>query len=188
MFYRDLTDEIELRLTVPLVADDLFALTDRNREFLKQWLPWLDGVKQVADTRSFIDLQQRRFQQGEALHATIVFRGAVAGVAGFDQIDRANRSGVIGYWLGEAYTGRGIMTRCVRALIETGWHDHDLNRIEIRCAVENHKSRAIPERLGFLNEGTLRQAENLYGRFVDLVVYGLLRDDWARNGVGPRGA
>ena len=70
------------------------------------------------------------------------------------------------------------MTRACSAL---GTHAFDalgLSRVEIRCATENEKSRAIPERLGFTQEGTLRQAEWLHDHFVDLTVYGMLAGEW----------
>ena len=83
----------------------------------------------------------------------------------------------VGYWLAQEYNGKGIMTQSVRDLIRLGFDDYSLGRVEIRCAVENRKSRAIPERLGFKQEGTIRRAENLYGKYVDHVVYGLLRQE-----------
>ena len=71
------------------------------------------------------------------------------------------------------------MTRAVAALIEHAVSACDLNRIEIRAAVGNARSRAIPQRLGFQEEGTLREAERVGGAYLDIVVYSLLRSEWA---------
>jgi len=93
-------------------------------------------------------------------------------------MDWANRAASVGYWLGEAHQGRGTMTKACSALTSHAFSGMGLHRIEIRCAVENRKSRAIPERLGFRNEGLIRDAEWLYDRFVDHVVYGMLETEW----------
>jgi len=90
----------------------------------------------------------------------------------------ANRSTSIGYWLGERFQGSGVMTKSCKALIEYAFRELKLNRVEIRCAEKNLRSRAIPERLGFVNEGMIREAEWLYDHFVDHVVYGVLAREW----------
>ena len=69
------------------------------------------------------------------------------------------------------------MTMSVKEMISIGFSDFELNRIEIRCATENVKSRAIPERLGFTQEGTLRSAARIEGGYLDMVVYGLLKSE-----------
>ena len=68
------------------------------------------------------------------------------------------------------------MTEVVKELIKMAKEDLSLQKIDIRCATGNSKSRAIPERLGFKHEGTLRRAEKLYDRWVDHEVYALLID------------
>jgi ribosomal-protein-serine acetyltransferase len=176
MFFRQIDRDIRLSLSIPQYAEELFELTDQNRNFLKQWLPWLDNVHKASDTREFLELQLLRFQQGKALHITICDQDQIAGVVGFNKIDRVNSIGHIGYWLGQEYNGKGIMTKSVRELIEIGYSYYSLNRFDIRCAVENSRSRAIPERLGFQNEGIIRHAEKVYDRYLDHVVYGLLKN------------
>jgi ribosomal-protein-serine acetyltransferase len=90
---------------------------------------------------------------------------------------RANGIGHIGYWLGQEFTGKGIMTLAVKDLICQGFKNWPLQKVEIRCAVGNKKSRAIPERLGFQNEGTLRNAEKVYDKYNDHIVYGKLKEE-----------
>jgi ribosomal-protein-serine acetyltransferase len=174
MFTRKITSEVEIRLTLPHYAEEIFAVTDENREFLRQWLPWLDGAKDSDNTRNSIREQLHRFARSEALHVTIFSNGSVAGVAGFNQIDSTNKIGYIGYWLGEKYNGQGIMTKVVSDLITIARDDLGLHKVDIRCATENNKSRAIPERLGFSHEGTLKKAEKVYDRWVDHEIYGLV--------------
>lgn len=96
---------------------------------------------------------------------------------GYNQIDHINNIGHIGYWLGQEYNGKGIMTKSVRELIEIGHSYYSLHRFEIRCAVKNSRSRAIPERLGYKNKGIIRQAEKVYDNYFDHVVYGLLKSN-----------
>ena len=178
MFRWTLEDEIELRLLQMRNASEVFALVDADRDFLREWLPWVDNHRDVADTKSFIGEALEQFALGEAIHVGIWYEGIFAGVIGFHRINIDNHVGEIGYWLGEVYQGKGIMTRACRAMVAYGFSELKLNRIEICCASENRKSRAIPERLGFKEEGTLRQAERLRDRFVDNVVYGMVASDF----------
>lgn len=105
-------------------------------------------------------------------------RAARDGVAGFNSINWSNNTAYIGYWLGEGYQGNGIMTRVAKALTDYAFTELKLNKVEIRAAVGNKKSRSIPERLGFVNEGCIRKAEWLYDYYVDHVIYGILADEW----------
>lgn len=72
------------------------------------------------------------------------------------------------------------MTKACIAFINHAFSELQLNRVEIRCAVGNTKSRAIPERLGFTNEGTIRDGEWLYDHFVNHIVYGILAMEWIK--------
>jgi ribosomal-protein-serine acetyltransferase len=180
VFYHRLDQDVELRLLEERHAKELFALTDRNRAYLREWLPWLDNTISVADTRRFIQASLEQFANNNGFTAGIWYRGQLAGLIGLQKIDWANRSTNIGYWLGAAYQGRGLMTKACQALVDFAFTDLGLNHVEIRCAPENKRSRAIPERLGFRQEGLLRQAEWLYDHFVDHVVYGLLASEYKK--------
>ena len=110
--------------------------------------------------------------------AGIWHEGRLAGAIGYDPIDWENRTTELGYWLGEEYQGKGLVTAACRALVEPAFGELSLNRVVISCATENKKSCAIPERLGFRREGVQRQAEWLYHHFVDHVVYAALASEW----------
>ena len=70
------------------------------------------------------------------------------------------------------------MTNACRTLVTYAFHEWGLNKVEIHCAVGNIRSRAIPTRLGFTQEGSLREAEWVNDHFVDLVIYGMLAREW----------
>jgi ribosomal-protein-serine acetyltransferase len=168
-------DSTALRILRKEDARELFAVTEANRAHLRAWLPWVDVVRAEADTLSFIEatIAQRQASRGPTF--AILTDGAIAGIVGFRPIDRVNRVGEIGYWLAAAAQGRGIMTRCCRFLVRYGFLTLDLNRVEIAVAVDNTRSRAIPERLGFTLEGVLRAREHLDGTYLDHAMYSQLR-------------
>ncbi|QSO49915.1 GNAT family N-acetyltransferase [Alicyclobacillus mengziensis] len=179
MFRHRVRDDIEIKLLEPRDADAMFALTEGSRTYLRQWLPWVDATQTVDDSKAFIQSTLQQFAANNGFQAGILYRGELAGVIGFHGVSWTNRSTSIGYWLGERFQGQGIMTCVCRAMVNIAFEEYGLNRVEIRAAVENHKSRAIPERLGFQQEGVCRQAEWLYDYFVDHVVYGMLAADWS---------
>lgn len=178
MFKLNLDGEITLKVLEESEAKELFQLTDQSREQLRMWLPWVDMTTNVSDTKTFIQLGLDAYHARRGLNCGIHYNGKLVGVVGYNLLDWPNRTGQIGYWLGKKYVGQGLMTRSVRGIINYGFYELDLNRIEIRVATENERSRAIPERLGFKKEGVLREAEWLYDHFVDHVVYGMLRSEW----------
>lgn len=169
-----------VRLPTASDADELFRLTDQNRLYLRRWLPWIDHATCADDTRRMIVSGLRQFENHQGFHAVICFDGQIVGVVGFHAIDWAHRITSIGYWLSESHQGQGLMTASCQAVIEHAFTVWNVNRIAIRCAVGNERSRAIPERLGFSHEGVQREAEWLYDHYVDLIQYALLRSEWDR--------
>ena len=156
----------------------MFAAVDRNRQHLRRWLPWVDRSHSPEDIGIFLEHSLAAFARGEELHAGIWIRGQLAGSVGHHKIDAPNRSTSIGYWLDAAAEGKGVMTRCCRALLQHLFVERGLHRVEIRCATGNTRSCAIPARLGFAREGVLREAEWVNDRFYDLVVWSLLEQDY----------
>ena len=178
MLNQVLSDELSLVLVEPRHAEALFRTVDENRAHLRQWLPWLDFTRTPEDSREFIRATQQQFGANDGFQTALVVRGEIAGMIGHIGIRWPHRTTAVGYWLAEKHQGRGYMTLACRAFIGHAFGELGLNRVEIRVATENHRSRAIPERLGFQLEGVVRDAEWLYDRFVDHAVYGLLARDW----------
>lgn len=173
-------DTHTLRLVDERYADQLFAVIERNRAELRIWLAWLDRHTEIGHTRSFIREARRLAAQRQGYHFAILRGDALVGMIGLHQIDWNDATTSIGYWLDRAAWGGGLMTRACRCLTDHAFRALGLNRIEIRCATGNARSRAIPERLGYCQEGTLRQAQWLYDHYVDHVLYAMLAETWKK--------
>ena len=181
MFINLSIDDIEIRLLEKVHAEPLFALIEQNRAHLRPWLKWVDDTTGVGPVAEFIAISNTRHSKRKGMDAGIWFAGELVGAIGLYDVDWQAHSAHIGYWLAAPHQGKGIMTRCCAGLINFCFTQLDLNRVQIRCDPTNAPSRAIPQRLGFTCEGTLRPAACLYGRYVDQIVFGLLRSEWTRS-------
>ena len=159
-------------------AEELTVLIDRNRAHLKQWLPWLDNSTGIQDTARFIGRSLEQAGDENGFTFGIVCDRKLAGVIGQHYVDSLNRKTELGYWLDADHQGRGLVTRAVALVADYAFTHQDCNRVILHCALGNTRSRAVAERLGFKQEGILREAEWLYDHYVDLVVYSMLKSGW----------
>lgn len=165
----------------PLTLGDapiVFDAIQGERSDLRTWLPWVDQTATVADTIRFIEEAQARRADGAALVYGLWLELEFAGVVDLHAIDYDNGSAQIGYWLRCAARGQGLATQASMAMLGIAFEILELERVEIRCAVHNEPSQAIPRRLGFVLEGTLRHAQRLAEGHADLRVYGLLAQEY----------
>jgi len=172
-------ENISLFLYQEKDAGELFTLIDNNRSYFKEWLPWLDYTNKVEDTKNFIIECNQNYAKGTNLNLGIRYYNKIVGSVSFNTINLIHKNAEIGYMLSEEFVGKGIMIKSCKALIDYGFQNLDLNRVTIKCATENIKSRAIPEKLGFKLEGIIEQNERLYNRFVDHAYYGMLKENWS---------
>ena len=178
MEYTDLGNGAHLELLQPQHAPEIFALIDANRTHLREWLPFVDGTQSVEDTKRFREAGAQRFKRDGSFDSGIFQAGALAGVIGLHWIHAGNRSTSLGYWLGADFTGRGLMTRSVNAVLAHCFEELNLNRVSSAAALGNAKSNAVLTRCGFRLEGISREPEWLYDHFVDHNLYGILQRDW----------
>lgn len=178
MFLYKVDEAISLRLIDLEDAEQIFERVDQSRNHLRRWMAWVDGTTSAEDIRTFLKGTMEGYAQHRSLTTVILYHEKIAGTAGYNSINWSNKTAYIGYWLGEKFQGKGIMTQAVKVLTDYAFHELNLNKVEIRAASANRRSRNIPERLGFVNEGCIRQAEWLYDHYVDHVVYGMLAAEW----------
>lgn len=177
MLERVLFDNVALRLLEERDADELHALVERDRAHLAQWLPFASA--QTRDSGlEFIRSTRAQLAENNGVQTAITVDGAIVGVIGMHAVSWLNLSTSIGYWLGESFEGRGIMTAAVSAYLDYSFHELGLHRLELRAAVQNTRSRAVAERLGFTNEGVARSSERVGETTLDVVVYSMLSQEW----------
>ena len=177
-----ITETLLLRTLTANDAPALFRSVEDNREYLREWLPWLDVSLDEEDSAEFIARISDQQRNNMGFQCGMFWNGNFVGMCGYHPIDRSNNSVVIGYWLAESMTGRGIVTRCVEFLTTYAFDNLNINKVCIPVAEGNAASRAVPERLNFVNEGIERAAEFLYCRYVNHVRYSVMQDEWrARN-------
>jgi ribosomal-protein-serine acetyltransferase len=180
MFQRTVAAGIEIRQFELADAEPVFALADRNRTRLREWLPWVDQTRSPDHVREFIVRAFEQYHADRGPNAGIWVEGEIAGSIGCHAIDPANRNCHIGYWIDADRQGQGIVNRCCEVLLDYLFRELDLHRVVIQCGTGNHRSCRIPERLGFTREGVARQAQWVNDRWVDLVVWSMLSGEWRK--------
>ncbi|SES66771.1 ribosomal-protein-serine acetyltransferase [Oceanobacillus limi] len=167
-----------LAILEPRHANDLFQIVDKSRDSISQWLNFPQKTNCVEDSALFIEKSLTRLSEHNGYWAGIWYKEELAGSVGYLYIDWKIGKTEIGYWLGDDFKGKGLALQAAKMMINHAFHDLDLNKVEIKVATNNNKSRAIPEKLGFQTEGIIRNDEFLNGVYHDRVIYGLLKEEW----------
>lgn len=178
MFSKVVNENLELRLVSEKYAEELCSVVAENLEHLEEWLPWATKDYSVDTAKDFIQTNLNGFAKNEFPSFFIFYENKLVGGIGYNNVNKSDQNAEIGYWLKKKLQRNGIVTKCCRNVIDSGFNELNLNRIIIKCATENLKSQAIPERLGFTKEGVARQAAKLNNEFIDLIVYSMLKEEW----------
>ena len=170
----DVKTGIRLREVTLNDAPMIYRAIADHRDYLKTWLPFIANLSE-QDEMDFLS-QVLSFPEEERNFTFVIeCRGEFCGLVGFVNSDFVNHRTEIGYWLLPEYQRQGIMTRSVQTLCRWAVEARLMHRIQIRCAVENYSSNAIPRRLGFRLEWTERDGELMFsGEYVDTNVYSIL--------------
>jgi ribosomal-protein-serine acetyltransferase len=171
-------DNLKIQSWLKSDTQELFDLVDANREMLQQWLIWVPLTKSKTDIEEFIDKSQKEYSKKNGMQMGLWDQENLIGTIGLNNIDLVNNKASIGYWLSSDYQGKGAMAKAVKSLMAYGFDTLNLNKIELKIAKKNSKSKSIAERLGFQKEGLLRQDEYLNNEYYDYIIYSFLHEDW----------
>jgi ribosomal-protein-alanine N-acetyltransferase len=170
-------------LRVPRMNDfeEWSSLRGASREFLSPWEPvWPEDDL----TRSAFRRRIRRYERDlheESGYAFLVFRKPdrmMVGGATLTNLRRgAAQAGSLGYWMGQAYAGKGYMSAAIAALVPFAHSMLRLRRIEAACLLSNVASIRLLEKMNFTREGTARQYLSIAGAWQDHLLYARIATD-----------
>ncbi|MPZ69990.1 MAG: GNAT family N-acetyltransferase [Actinobacteria bacterium] len=164
---------------VPMVeahAEDLWRSIESSLGQLRPWMSWAADSSPVT-VAEFVVRSEQAWLAGERWTFTVTHRDEACGTVGIDTPDEINSSAKIGYWLRSDLAGQGLMTEAASAAAAFAFDDLGFHRLELHAAVENRGSRRVAEKLGFREEGLLRDGSKGTEGFLDAIVYGLLSTD-----------
>ena len=148
---------------------------------LQLWLPWANRNYSRSVAQHFVRDSMAAWNEGRAFDFSIRRQSDTdrhLGNVSIWHTSKQNSVAEIGYWVRSDETRRGICTEAVAHLLRIGFEDLSMHRVTLRIAVGNHPSERIAEKLGFLNEGTLRDDVKIGDRWVDHTIWGLLNREW----------
>ncbi|HEV7929019.1 MAG TPA: GNAT family protein [Nitrosospira sp.] len=156
--------------------DSLAAVVKENLPHIGPWQLWAVPDYGVKQAREFVE---RNIGAGPGTQSFgIFYEGKLSGCAGYVPRDEKGVA-EIGYWISSEHQGKGIVTRCARALIEHAFRYLGADRVEIHAAALNFRSRAVAERLRFDLEERRKNAHPLPNGIIDdLVVYSIHKRNW----------
>lgn len=146
-------------------AERLLAVINANREFLGEFLEWVDGYTTTDKTLANIE---KSYGDDKCAYFIMV-DDKIAGKISF--VDTDDNMGEISYWLAHGFNGRGIMTRALNKLTEMGFADMGLKRIQLTIDAQNIPSAAVALRCGYECEGVLRKYFVLRGEPRDMKMF-----------------
>ncbi|MET9915988.1 GNAT family protein [Streptomyces sp. NPDC006435] len=187
MFTCPLGDDAALIPRTAAIAEAHQTLLMANYERLAQGDPDYDveNPPTLDETRSNLERQGRAWVEGTKLPFDIAVRAGrdwqLVGAVTLN-CDMAMKTGEIGYWIDAAFEGRGLVTRAATKVLDEAFGPMGLDRVELRTGTDNVRSRSMARRLGFTEEGLLREAVIFpNGERDDDVIHGLLAREWIKS-------
>ena len=176
------TPLLRLRRLTMRDAQDIYRYS-RDPEVARHVL-W-DPHRSIGDSRAYLRYMLRRYRSHEPASWGIEYleTGRIIGTIGFMWIQEDNNAAEVGYSLARDCWGKGIMTEALRAVLQYGFDEMNLNRIEAQHETTNPASGAVMRKCHMQHEGTLRSRLFNKGRYVDVELYAILRRDFNRLGL-----
>lgn len=172
----------DLYLAMPMyvdkVAEKLFEVLNSDREHIGKYLDFVEKTQTIEDERAFIASQLNDQAAGKSYLYLIIYQGDLVGTINYHFVNHQHGRAEIGYWLHSAYTGKGLVSRCVKAMLTIGFESLGFNRIDLYADVENVPSNAVATRTGFKFNALQPAQVKMHGQFRDMNQYIILKSDY----------
>lgn len=182
LFTCPLGDDAALVPRTVAIVEAYQALLVANYQRLARWFPGaFDTPPTLEGTRADLERGGQAWLEGSQLPLAITVKAETGRLlAGWVNllIDVQARSAEVGYWLDAGFEGRGLVTRAVTAVLDHAFGPLGLHRVELQTTADNARSQRVAQRLGFTQEGVLREAAAFPTERRDVVVHGLLAREW----------
>ncbi len=167
-----------LRVRIPRDDDAAALFVAASDPEVTRWFSW--GAYAIeAEASAYLARLPSQRARGEQLDLVIERpREGPIGITGLSEHSRRDRRAVIGTWLARAWWGTGANRETKALMCHLAFAALGLERLGAYCNVEHERSQRALERIGFRREGVLRRFHRHGGRALDVVVLGLLRDEW----------
>ncbi len=174
------TDRLLLRKMTFSDAGDIFEYASDPQ--VSEYTLW-STHSSIEDSKFFLKTIVKMYKRRELVDWGIVHKAEkkFIGTCGFVEWSITHSRAEIGYALSRKYWGEGYMSEAVSAVIDFGFREMLLNKIEARCEINNIASARVMEKVGMQLEGILRQQLFVKGRYWDLKTYSILREDFFDN-------
>ena len=176
-------ERVFLRPPQPGDGPAIWEATDESRAHLEPWMPWIKDTNAPVDSERYAREANARWLTRAELPFTIWERSTnrYLGGTGLHRIQWDVPSFEIGYWIRKTAEGNGFITETVRVLCHFAFETLNANRLEVRCDALNERSAAVPRRLGFMHEATLRnECRGINGELRDTFVFAMIPEDFKR--------
>ena len=174
------TLETERLVLRKLAVSDCFDMYEYSRKpEVSKFLTWYPHPD-VEYTKAYLNNLKSHYALGMFYDWAVLLKdeGKMIGTCGFTNIYPQHDSAEIGYVINPAYRGKGIACEAASKVLEFGFCELGLNRIEAKYIVGNSASKKVMEKLGMKDEGVSRSSMLVKSRYVDIGVYSILREEF----------
>lgn len=159
-------------------AEALYTLINESRDNIGKYLPWVDDTNSIMDEEKFINYALTQNENCKLYPYVVIWNDKIAGMIDLHNIDHDNRKAYIGYWIGDTFTGNGIIHQSIKLLSELAFKKLNLHKLVIQAEESNQRSINVARRAGFKVEGKSIDEVYFHNCYHTFINYYLLDTDF----------